>query len=158
MKRQISIGIALCLSIFFAAGIFIFSSTAHSTPYTTIDNKTLNVNLDAPEQATLLIIWASWCPTCRAEIPELKALHKATKGVQFIGVNINKDPADGLHVQDVRDLTYQSISNPNRSFLGRYGLRGTPGFVLIHANGTVLHASNRLAQAKQAIKKHLASQ
>jgi peroxiredoxin len=41
----------------------------------------------------VLEFWASWCPDCRKDMPEVKALYEqyGTKGVQFIGVSFDTD-------------------------------------------------------------------
>ena len=40
----------------------------------------------------VLVFWASWCPDCRAEIPELKAMHAAAdpSRVAFVSVSFDR--------------------------------------------------------------------
>lgn len=40
-----------------------------------------------PEQITILNFWATWCPPCRAEMPELDAFAIAHPEVNFISIN-----------------------------------------------------------------------
>jgi thiol-disulfide isomerase/thioredoxin len=42
--------------------------------------------------------WARWCGPCRAEIPELVALHARGAGVDIVGINIEQD------LEPVRDF------------------------------------------------------
>ena len=43
----------------------------------------------------VLEFWASWCPDCRKDMPEVKALYEryGKKGVQFIGISFDTDKA-----------------------------------------------------------------
>lgn len=40
----------------------------------------------------LLNFWATWCPPCVKEMPELDALHKRHAGVQFLGLAVDSSP------------------------------------------------------------------
>ncbi len=40
----------------------------------------------------LVNVWATWCPTCRAEHAELLRIHQET-GLPIIGVNYKDNPA-----------------------------------------------------------------
>lgn len=44
-------------------------------------------------QVLVLNFWATWCPPCLAEIPDLKAFHaaNATNGVVVLGASIDED-------------------------------------------------------------------
>lgn len=47
-----------------------------------------------PGHVVLLSFWATWCPPCREEIPELKELQSRYKDqVQVIGVSLDDEPA-----------------------------------------------------------------
>lgn len=47
-------------------------------------------------QVFVINVWASWCSPCRAEIPELKRIHKdyRGRGVEFVGLT-TEDPKEG---------------------------------------------------------------
>ena len=59
--------------------------------------------------------WASYCPPCRTEAPELEKVLAATKdqGVTFIGVNVHdqRDPAN-RYLADIKP-TYGTIFDPS---------------------------------------------
>jgi thiol-disulfide isomerase/thioredoxin len=45
-------------------------------------------------KVTLVVFWATWCPPCRAEIPELIRLQEKYPGqAQVIGVSVDEEPA-----------------------------------------------------------------
>jgi thiol-disulfide isomerase/thioredoxin len=57
--------------------------------------------------------WATWCPPCRKEIPELNAIYKKyrSKGLMVLGVSVDKVQGDG--VKSVRPFAQEfKISYP----------------------------------------------
>lgn len=57
-----------------------------------------------PGKVVLLSFWATWCPPCRLEIPELIDLQKRYKDqLQIVGLSMDDadTPADVKHVHDV---------------------------------------------------------
>ena len=44
-------------------------------------------------KAVLVVFWATWCPTCRKELPELQALYEAHrgKGFEILALSIDAD-------------------------------------------------------------------
>ena len=47
-------------------------------------------------KVVLFNIWATWCHPCRAEIPELRALHSkySDRGLELIGVSVDAVGSD----------------------------------------------------------------
>ncbi|NTW89222.1 MAG: TlpA family protein disulfide reductase, partial [Desulfobulbaceae bacterium] len=58
----------------------------------TIDGKPLRLS-DYKNKAVILNFWATWCPPCRAEIPDMIELQKKYSGKKFsfIGVVVSDD-------------------------------------------------------------------
>ncbi len=48
------------------------------------------------KKVTLVNFWATWCPPCRAEIPELISFYKKykAKGVELLAVNLQENASD----------------------------------------------------------------
>lgn len=68
-------------------------------------------------EVVVVNFWASYCPPCRTEAPELEKVLAATRdqGVTFIGVNVHdqRDPANA-YLADIKP-TYGSIFDPSAS-------------------------------------------
>ncbi|WP_433212821.1 TlpA family protein disulfide reductase [Dactylosporangium sp. CS-047395] len=66
-------------------------------------------------QVVVVNFWASYCPPCRSEAPELEKVLAATKtdGVTFIGVNVRDQRGKAeAYLADVKP-TYGSIFDPS---------------------------------------------
>jgi thiol-disulfide isomerase/thioredoxin len=66
--------------------------------------------------------WASWCPPCRAESPNLVkvAQDNAAKGVRFVGVNIKDDRSAARRFDEVHDVPYPSLFDQPGVLLTRF--------------------------------------
>jgi thiol-disulfide isomerase/thioredoxin len=65
---------------------------------------------------TLVVnVWGSWCPPCREEAPALKKVSKdyASKGVQFIGIDIRDDASSANAFNRTTGITYPSLDDPS---------------------------------------------
>jgi thiol-disulfide isomerase/thioredoxin len=70
------------------------------------------VNLEALKgKVVLLNFWATWCPPCRAEIPDLVGLDETyrDKGLAIVGVSVDISTAEVVGVF----LRYNRMSYPN---------------------------------------------
>jgi thiol-disulfide isomerase/thioredoxin len=77
----------------------------------------------------VLDFWASWCPDCRKDMPEVKALYEqfGKKGVQFIGISFDTDKAalEQLYREERPELAaYQRTGEMEERHQDRPGLSG----------------------------------
>ena len=56
-----------------------------------IDGKSVSLK-DFKGKKVVLVFWASWCPDCRAEVPEIKAMHASAdpKKVAFVSISFDR--------------------------------------------------------------------
>ena len=63
---------------------------------TTLDGRTIT-SKDLAGKVTIVNFWATWCPPCRAEIPDLVKLHEQYKDqLIVIGVSSDEGPVDAV--------------------------------------------------------------
>jgi thiol-disulfide isomerase/thioredoxin len=87
----------------------------------TLDGGSLDL-ADLRGKVVVVNFWASWCPPCRAESPNLVkvANDNAAKGVQFVGVNIKDDRSAAVRFDEVHDVPYPSLFDQPGVLLTRF--------------------------------------
>jgi len=87
-------------------------------------------------------VWATWCPPCKKELPELARLHRAYAPQKFtvLGVNVDAESFDGKVQRMVQsfDLPYPNIRDPRSSSTTPFGVRGYPTSVLLDGQGAII--------------------
>lgn len=95
---------------------------------------------DYAGQIVLLNAYASWCPPCLEELPELAAADRDMANLQVIGVNVADVPKAGLGVLTAVGAEYPAIFDPRGLLLAEFTAtptRGLPFSVLIDEQGRV---------------------
>jgi cytochrome c biogenesis protein CcmG, thiol:disulfide interchange protein DsbE len=97
---------------------------------------------DLRGEVVLLNIWATWCPPCRKEIPELQVLHErySEQGLRVVGVSVDAAGTDRMvrSFADEFGVTYDVLRDPADRATPVFGFQGIPGTVLIDRGGTVV--------------------
>ncbi len=94
---------------------------------------------------TLLVFWASWCATCKAELPEVLELQRSKQGqLDFIGVSVDEETAKAEGYAQEAKLPYPNVLDPNLRVADLFKVKGTPSFVLIDRNGEVKQVSTAI--------------
>jgi thiol-disulfide isomerase/thioredoxin len=92
-------------------------------------------------QVVVVNFWASYCPPCRSEAPELEKVLAATKdqGVTFIGVNVRdqRGPAEA-YLADIKP-TYGSIFDPSAALALNFDVppNSIPATLVIDKEGRI---------------------
>lgn len=88
---------------------------------TTLEDEPLDV-ADYRGQVVVLNFWASWCPPCRAEAPNLIEVAEQTEasGVQFIGVNVKNAKDEALAFERKQGVPYPSLHDQPGVLLTRF--------------------------------------
>jgi thiol-disulfide isomerase/thioredoxin len=75
----------------------------------------------------LLNFWATWCPPCRKEMPDLQAFdQKHGDKVQLLGINWDFVKQDALDFLDEFDINYPNLYDEAGKAFVQYRLTGLP--------------------------------
>jgi peroxiredoxin len=113
-------------------------------------------------KVTLLDFWASWCPPCRAENPNVVALYNEfhSKGLNIISVSLD-EAADKWKEAIAKDkLTWTQVSNLKEMkdpIAIQYGVSQIPTTFLIDASGKILAIDLRGEELKAKVSALLAT-
>lgn len=103
-----------------------------------------------------LNFWASWCPPCRAEIPDVEAAYRERRdqGLVLLGISVGEDAATVRRYAETTGLSYTVVLDPDGSIAGRYRINGIPAHFFVDADG-VVQAAQVSGLGQQAILKRL---
>jgi thiol-disulfide isomerase/thioredoxin len=93
----------------------------------------------AQGQSRLLFFWASWCRPCKQALPEMLAFAE-DQGVAVVSITDEPPSVIDSFVQKY-DERFPEIAatDPHREQFRKYGVSGTPTFVLVDGAGVVRH-------------------
>ncbi|GHV49647.1 hypothetical protein FACS1894216_00360 [Synergistales bacterium] len=86
---------ALALAVLTSGGSGLAGSSFPKFNSVTLDGKPVTSDIFAAKKLTMVNIWATWCPPCVAEMPDLAHLGKTMpEGTQLVGIVLDV-PAKG---------------------------------------------------------------
>jgi len=94
---------------------------------------------DLRGKAVVLNFWATWCPPCRAEMPELQAAYTAYApgGLVVLGVNQAEDRATVRAFLDELGLTFPVVLDTQYEVADRYSVNSLPTTFFIDRDGVI---------------------
>jgi thiol-disulfide isomerase/thioredoxin len=96
----------------------------------------------------LLFFWATWCLPCKASLPEVMA-YAHERGTDVVAITDEERPQlDAFFSHFDRAFPRNVALDPGRDTFLRYGVSGTPTFVLVDGTGAVRSVSTGYSAAK----------
>lgn len=93
------------------------------------------------KKPVVLDFWASWCPNCRRDMPNLNRFYEKYKDqVEVIGVNLQENQGTVSSFIASRGISFPIALDPYGQASGAYGVKYTNYHVLIDKNGSVVRA------------------
>lgn len=111
-----------------------------------INGKQVNLKDFKANKAVLLVFWATWCPYCVQEIPELKKINSEykDKSLEIIAVDIKENPAAVSNFAKKQAIDYVVVIDVDGSVSKSYNVLGIPTNVVIDKDGFIRHNENAM--------------
>ena len=109
----------------------------------TPDGKTIQWSNFAKGKTVVLDFWASWCPDCRKDAPEVVRLYEKYHqyGVEFIGISMDTDVEAWKNAIEKFGITYPQVSELKKfketNISKAYGVKWIPSMVVVGSDGLV---------------------
>ena len=109
----------------------------------TPDGKTFQLSNFAKGKTVVLDFWASWCPDCRKDAPEVVRLYEKYHqcGVEFIGISMDTDVEAWKNAIEKFGITYPQVSELKKfketDISKAYGVKWIPSMVVVGSDGLV---------------------
>ncbi|MCS6884503.1 MAG: TlpA disulfide reductase family protein [Acidobacteriota bacterium] len=143
--------------LFFAAGLFVYlintpaelksskyfgeSDPVKDFSLKTLDGETVGLS-EFKGKILILNFWATWCPPCRKEIPDLIAVQKAykDKGVVILGVAVDEELDDVRSFVRKYEINYM-VALDDGSIFSQWEGEGIPLTFFIDRRGRIKNRS-----------------
>ena len=106
----------------------------------------------------LVDFWASWCPPCRREMPNLAKVYNTYHGDKFdvLSIAVEEDAAASIAAADELGIVWNRIVNtPTNIMTDLYGVMGIPHIILFSPDGTILKRDLLGGEIEKAVKEAL---
>ncbi len=103
-----------------------------------VNGKTLTLE-DFKGEPFVLVFWATWCPTCRKEIPLLNKL--AQEGHRVVSITLNRDQEQVKRFIEEHHIIYPVLMGTYQVTIDYGNIRFLPTIFLINTKGYIVGKS-----------------
>lgn len=106
---------------------------------TTLDGETVSLH-DYRGKKVFINFWATWCPPCRAEMPDMEKLYKSREDIEILAVNLTSSEQNeevvGEFVEDF-GLTFPILMDRNADVSTMFQVSAYPTSYMIDSEGRI---------------------
>ncbi len=106
-----------------------------------LDGRTIDMRQLVGKKPVMLVFWASWCPSCREEVPKINQLYKKYRdqGMEFIGINVgyNDSVARARAFVKKTGMAYPVIFDKRGKISKMFAVQGVPTVFVTDRNGVI---------------------
>ena len=107
-----------------------------------LSGKELSLN-DLKGKKVFLNFWATWCPPCKAEMPEIEKLYQETKNTDLVivAVEIGEPLSTVKSFIDNNKYNFKVLIDPDQTVAVQYNIASIPTSYFIDADGNIISKS-----------------
>lgn len=105
---------------------------------TTLNGDTVKLS-DYRGQRVMVNFWATWCPPCRAEMPDMEKFHQ-NKDITILAINLTETESTRSDVTEFIEkfeLTFPVLMDETVKVANQYQIQPIPSSFMIDSNGTI---------------------
>jgi peroxiredoxin len=104
-------------------------------------------------KVVLVNFWATWCPPCRKEMPDLEALHQRFQGQGFVILAISDEEQDKVKpfIAEYK-ITYPVLLDPGRKVNDLFQVEGIPKSFVYDRDGKLVAQSIDMRTREQFLQ------
>jgi Peroxiredoxin len=116
---------------------------------------------DYKGKIVLIDFWATWCPPCVGELPNVVKTYEKhhEKGFEIIGISLDQDETKLKNFTKDRKMTWQQYFDGKgwgNKLAGKYGVQSIPATFLLDRDGKIIEKDLRGEALEQAVASALA--
>jgi cytochrome c biogenesis protein CcmG, thiol:disulfide interchange protein DsbE len=110
-----------------------------------------------PDKTYVVSFFASWCGSCKKEIPQLSRIASERKDIEIIGVDVDKDPQDAQKFQEELKeyFTFRVINDSSNEIIKEYKPIGMPALYIVQNKQVCANIFGAVDDLKAAINEAL---
>jgi peroxiredoxin len=114
--------------------------TARDFTFPDLNNKPVTLSSFVGDKVVLVNIWATWCTSCKAEMPTMQSLYEKYKGDDFEVLAVSIDALGAKAIipyMNKMGLTFPALQNLSGSIQKLYGTTGVPESFVVDKQGKI---------------------
>jgi peroxiredoxin len=97
------------------------------------------------ETPVLLVFWATWCVTCKADVPAINDIQSRMSGrLQVLAIDFMESREKVQAFMKARNITYPVLLDVNGKVARKFRVVGIPTYVLMDKGGKIVFFGNAL--------------
>jgi len=124
------------IRVLFFTLTLLLSSPLQAVEFHWQQNSSSGTLADYHGKPVILHFWASWCPPCRAELPQLDLWKKKHPDARLIVVSLDDSQSDALLFLRRNHISFPAWIADSQQAM-RLGVRGLPATILIDGDGNI---------------------
>nr|WP_026286146.1 redoxin domain-containing protein [Salsuginibacillus kocurii] len=105
----------------------------------TLTGETVSLS-DYEGRPVFLNFWATWCPPCRAEMPDMERFYEAYD-MEILAVNLRENAEEVQSFVEELGLTFPILMDENVEVADAYNVQPIPTSYFIDSDGIIRHMS-----------------